>query len=187
MSNSAATAISSMVVLLSVTTAAIAIGSEAQLTSAQELYRAGDLNGALEQLEPLLAANDLDQQPRQRAVELAASVLQSRGEEHFRRGRITEAIADFDRQIKLQPGQAAGHWQRGIAYYYADEYEKGARQFELHQTVNPQDVENAAWHFLCVVCAPNGSVETGRKNLIRVRRDSRVPIAQVQQEFAGHV
>ena len=26
-----------------------------------------------------------------------------------------------------------------------------AGQFELHQRVNPQDVENAVWHYLCKV------------------------------------
>ncbi len=136
-------------------------------------------------MEPLLTADDLDQPSKQRIRELAARVLQLRGEEHFRQARIAESIADFDRQVKLQPDQAAEHWQRGIAYYYAGEYEKGARQFELHQTVNPQDVENAVWHFLCVVRAPKGSVEAARKNLIPVTRDSRVPMAQIQQLFAG--
>ena len=59
------------VVLLSVITAASALGSDAQLTTAQELYGAGDLNGALERLEPLLTSDDLDQPLRQRALELA--------------------------------------------------------------------------------------------------------------------
>mgnify|MGYP000446850332 CR=1 FL=1 len=27
--------------------------------------------------------------------------------------------------------------------------EEGRKLFELHRSVNPQDVENAAWHFLC--------------------------------------
>jgi tetratricopeptide (TPR) repeat protein len=177
----------SAVALLSVAAATSAMASEVQLTAANERYGAGDLDGAREQLEPLLAADGLDQLTRQRARELAARVLQSRGEEHFRQARISNAIADFDRQIKLQPDQEAGHWQRGIAYYYAGEYEKSARQFELHQTVNPQDVENAAWHFLCVVRTPHATIETARKNLIPVTRDSRTPMAQIQQLFAGNV
>ena len=132
---------------------------EAQLTTAEGKARAGELDGAMQQLEPLLKEVDIEPQLKQRVVELATHVLQLRGEEHFRRARIAESIADFDRQIKLQPDFAPGHWQRGIAYYYAKEYEKGAQQFELHQTVNPQDVENAVWHFLCVVRTPKGSVE----------------------------
>src|SRR6185503_18234938 len=85
----------------------------------------------------------------------------------------------------LQPDQEAQHWQRGIAYYYAGEYEKGARQFELHRTVNPQDVENAAWHFLCVVKSPSVSIEKARQALIPVARDARVPMAEIQKMFAG--
>jgi lipoprotein NlpI len=157
----------------------------ASLTAAEEKYRQGDYNGALQQLEPLLESDTVDQPTQQRVRAMAARVLHLRGEQHFRQTRIAECIADFDREVRLQPDLAAEHWQRGIAYYYAGEYEKGARQFELHRTVNPQDVENAAWHFLCTVRAPKGSVEAARKNLIPVTRDSRVPMAHIQKMFAG--
>lgn len=157
----------------------------AQLETAHEKYLAGDFNAALQRLEPLLLADALEQTSKQRARELAAFVLLARGEANFHQARIAESIADFNRQVELQPDQAAEHWQRGIAYYYAREYEKGARQFELHQTVNPQDVENAAWHFLCLVRSPKGSVESARKKLIPVTRDLRVPMAEIQQMFAG--
>jgi lipoprotein NlpI len=173
------------IVLLSHTTASSGRDLDARLASAQEKYRAGDLDGALQQLEPLLTTNSLDQSSRQRVHELAIRVLQTRGEERFRQARIAESIADFDRQIELQPDREPEHWQRGIAYYYAGEYEKGARQFELHKTDNPQDVENAAWHFLCVACAPKGSVIAARRNLIPVTRDSRIPMKQIQQLYAG--
>jgi lipoprotein NlpI len=178
----------STVLLLSLSTAASS-GDEfgTQLTDAEKMYRAGDLNGALQQLEPLLKTNDLDQRYKQRVWTLATRVLQLRGEEHFRQARIVESIADFDRQSELQPDQSAELWQRGIAYYYAGDYKKGARQFELHRTVNPQDVENAVWHFLCTVRMPKGSVEVARKHLIPVTRDSRIPMAQIQQLFAGRV
>jgi lipoprotein NlpI len=157
----------------------------AQFAAAQQKYQAGDLDGAMQGLEPLLKSEDLNQPLAQRVRKLAARVLHARGEAHFRQARIAESIADFDRQIQLRPDSAAEHWQRGIAYYYAEEYENGARQFELHQTVNPHDVENAAWHFLCLARAPKGSVETARSKLIAVTRDSRVPMAQIQQLFAG--
>jgi lipoprotein NlpI len=176
----------SIVALLSFTTVSRAQDIGAQITSAQEKYRAGDFVSALQALEPLLANDDLDQPSKNRVRELAGRVLHSRGEEHFRHARIPESIADFDREVQLQPNSAAEHWQRGIAYYYAGEFEKGARQFQLHRTVNPQDVENAAWHFMCLARAPNGSVDTARKSLIAVTNDMRVPMAQIQQMFAGN-
>ena len=97
-----------------------------EMASAQEKYGAGDFDSALEMLEPLLQADDLDQPSKQRVLELAIRALHSRGEEHFRHARIAESIADFDREVQLQPNRAAEHWQRGIAYYYAGEFEKGS-------------------------------------------------------------
>lgn len=157
--------------------------ADATLTAVLEQARAGDLDGALDDLEPLL--KDEDPTTRQRASDFAARVLHRRGEEHFRQARITEALADFDRELELRPEDAADHWQRGIVCYYADEYEKGAKQFELHQQVNPQDVENSAWHFLCLVRAPEGSVQAAEKKLLAVTKDPRVPMAQIQEMFAG--
>ena len=148
-----------------------------------EKARGGDLDGALNDLEPLL--KDEDESTRQRASDLAASVLHRRGEEHFRHARIAESLADFDRELELRPEGAADHWQRGIACYYAEEYEQGAKQFELHQTVNPQDVENSAWHFLCLIRAPEGSVQAAEKKLLAVTKDPRIPMAQIQEMFAG--
>ena len=106
-----------------------------------------------------------------------------RGSQYFELGKFKEAIADWDRAIELDPRLEPRHWQRGIAYYYAKEYQKGVDQFELHQTVNSQDVENAVWHFICNVRL-NG-IETARKELIPIQYDSRVPMNEVWNLFAG--
>jgi lipoprotein NlpI len=113
----------------------------------------------------------------------AALVFQRRGEAHFRLGHFKESIADFDRVIELRPAQAPQHWQRGIALYYAGRYEDGRKQFELHQTVNSHDVENAVWHFLCVAQA--SGLKKARAGLIPIEGDTRVPMAQVHALFAG--
>lgn len=101
----------------------------------------------------------------------------------FRLGRFPEAIADFDKGIELRPSQAPHHWQRGIALYYAGRYDDGRKQFELHQTVNAHDVENAAWHFLCT--ARLSGVEKARAALIPIEGDARVPMKEIQSLFAG--
>ena len=113
----------------------------------------------------------------------AAMVYQQRGWERFRLARVEESVADFDKYIELVPQEAANHWQRGIACYYAKSYAAGRRQFELHQTVNPDDVENAVWHFLCV--ARSASAEKGRESLMKITGDSRVPMMQIYALFAG--
>ena len=60
------------------------------------------------------------------------------------------SLADFDKFIEMVPGQEPYHWQRGLVHYYAGKYKAGRKQFEVHQTVNTQDVENAVWHYLYV-------------------------------------
>lgn len=107
----------------------------------------------------------------------------ARGMEHFKLGHIPESIADFDKFLTLAPAQEASHWQRGIAYYYAGRFADGRKQFELHQTVNPNDVENAVWHFLCVARA--AGVEKARAALIPIEGDSRIPMMEVHALFAG--
>jgi lipoprotein NlpI len=108
---------------------------------------------------------------------------QGRGSTRFKLGQIRESIADFDKFVELVSGQAPYHWQRGISYYYAGRFEDGRKQFELHQTVNPNDVENAVWHFLCAARA--SSVEKARAALIPIQGDARVPMMQVHALFAG--
>jgi len=114
-----------------------------------------------------------------------AEAWQNSGLEHFKLGHINEAIADFDRFISLRPAAAPYHWQRGIAYYYANRFEEGRKQFELHQTVNSNDVENAVWHFLCV--ARLSDVEQARASMIPITGDTRMPMMQVHALFAGKV
>lgn len=113
----------------------------------------------------------------------SVGAYQRRGVEHFAESRFDLAIEDFDAAIELDPRLEARHWQRGIAYYYAGDYKKGVDQFELHQTVNTQDVENAAWHFICKVRIDG--LEAARKALIPIRFDSRVPMDEIWKLFAG--
>ena len=110
-------------------------------------------------------------------------LVMERGMVLFRRNEIEKALIDFDRVNELDPRLAAQNWQRGIALYYAGRFADGRRQFELHKTVNPDDVENAAWHFLCT--AREKGVEEARKTLIDVEGDTRVPMKEVQRLFAG--
>lgn len=101
----------------------------------------------------------------------------------FVRGRVVESVAAFDQLVKVAPEVAPELWQRGIAQYYAGRYDDCRKQFELHRTVNPDDVENAAWHFLCVARAE--SAETARAALLPVGPDTRVPMRQIYLMFRG--
>lgn len=117
------------------------------------------------------------------APPLDSRALDRRGDEHLKAGRFAEAVADFDAAIALEPRLEPYHWRRGIAHYYAKMYEAGAAQFELHRSVNGNDVENAAWHFLCV--APWKGADAAREGMLPVEPDSRVPMMVVYEMFAG--
>jgi lipoprotein NlpI len=102
---------------------------------------------------------------------------------HFEAGRIAESAAEFDRLAQSDPRAMPYLWQRGIVLYYAGRYADCRQQFERHRTVNPNDVENAAWHFLCVARAE--SPTAARKALLPVGPDARVPMRQVYEMFRG--
>jgi lipoprotein NlpI len=101
----------------------------------------------------------------------------------FEAGRIADSVAGFDTLARLVPSAAPQLWQRGIAQYYAGRYADCRAQFESHRTVNPNDVENAAWHFLCVARAE--SAANARKALLPVGPDPRVPMSRIYEMFRG--
>ena len=109
--------------------------------------------------------------------------LMESGQKLFFEAKIKESVAAFDKLIELQPEAKPHLWQRGLSLYYADKFAEGRDQFETHQTVNTADVENAAWHFLCV--ARLEGVEGARKHFIPIEGDARVPMKEVHQLFAG--
>ena len=111
------------------------------------------------------------------------SVILDRAIDDFLAGRIAESVTGFDRVAALAPGIAPQLWQRGIALYYVGRYDDCRRQFESHKTVNPDDVENPAWHFLCVARA--ASPQKARAALLPVGPDQRSPMREIYQMFQG--
>jgi lipoprotein NlpI len=117
---------------------------------------------------------------------LAAARQQVRlGETEFKAGRIAESLAAFDKAVELAPSAEPYLWQRGIAQYEAGKFAAGAKQFELHKTVNANDVENAAWHYLCVARAESPAAAVKKLIAIDTAEDRRVPMRQVYEMFAG--
>ena len=111
------------------------------------------------------------------------NALFQQGVDAFFTAKPKESVAAFDKYIALVPEKKPQLWQRGLSLYYAGDFKGGREQFEVHQTVNGNDVENAAWHFLCI--AKGESVEAARKVFIPIEGDSRVPMKQVHELFAG--
>ena len=118
------------------------------------------------------------QTPTQRPQEVFDQAVKD-----FAEGRVVQSATGFDTLAKMVPESAPELWQRGIALYYAGRYKDCRAQFESHRTVNPADVENAAWHFLCV--ARQESPANALKALLPVGPDARVPMREVYQMFRG--
>lgn len=136
----------------------------------------------------LRQANDLlNQEKYPQAAEKASAaaglagdspqLLQQAAEVLYRSGASAESLPLFDRVIELLPDSAAFNWQRGLALCSRGKFAEGAKQFETHHRVNPDDVENSAWYFLCV--AKTQGIEAARKTVIPSRGDGREPMMSV--------
>jgi lipoprotein NlpI len=108
-----------------------------------------------------------------------------RAVDDFAAGRLAAAAAGFDEVAALVPRAAPQLWQRGIALYYVGRYQDCREQFESHRLVNPNDVENAAWHFLCV--ARGDSADAALAALLPVGPDSRAPMREIYEMFRGEL
>lgn len=140
----------------------------------QQALRTQQFDKALQLAEQAVAAD-----PKSVAAYVA------RGCARFQLTQVPGSVADFEKAAKLDPQVKPHLWQLGIAYYYAGRYADGARQFALHKTVNPDDVENAAWHYLCTARAEG--IEKANANFmgIHVERDTRVPMREIYALYGG--
>jgi lipoprotein NlpI len=164
------------------------------------------LNAATELVKQAVAANPKDPEAQYAVARLAeerrdftnavagytkvieldpkgSDAWQWRGTTHFKMDKVPEAVADFEAYVERVPTRRPHHWQLAIALYYVNRADDARRAFELHRTVNPDDVENAAWHFLCNAKA-NG-LERARRELIPIDGDPRVPMREIFEFYAG--
>ena len=109
----------------------------------------------------------------------------ARGRVNFQLGKIKESVQDFDAYVKRRPQVESRQWERGIALYYAGEFERGAKQFELYQTFHDNDVENSVWRFLCM--ARTQGAKKARQVMLPIKNDRRVPMMQVFEMYRGTV
>lgn len=130
--------------------------------------RRGESESAIRTADALMRHHPEDP----RALRLAADT-------YLRTGKVELAAKLFDRYLELRPSEMRGLWQRGIALYFVRDYKRAAKQFEEHRIVNPNDVENAAWHFLCVAKAE--SFEKAHELILPAPNDPRIPLEEIHQ------
>lgn len=117
------------------------------------------------------------------AAENHAGVQQRAGEILFLSGQVEESLPCFDRANQLDTTLAPHNWQRGVALGCVGKFAEGAEQFRLHHEVNPDDVENSAWYFLCV--AKTKGKAAAEAAIIPSRGDSRQPMMAVLKMLRG--
>jgi len=151
---------------------------------AQEEATSLEAINALRQANGLLSEGEFSQtaEKASAAAKLAGDspqLLQAAAEVLYRAGHSAESLPLFDRVVELAPESAPQNWQRGIALCSCGKFAEGAKQFETHHSVNPDDVENSAWYFLCI--AKTDGIEAARKTVIPSRGDGRQPMMSVLQ------
>jgi lipoprotein NlpI len=155
-----------------------ATAQTAQLKARELLEAAGDAHnkGAADTVEAkcqaVIELLPEDPRVRQRAAEMLFLV-----------GRVEASLPHFDKAIELSPKLAPMNWQRGIALATAGKFKEGAAQFKLHHDVNPNDVENSAWYFLCL--AKSTGLDAAKRTVIPSRGDSRPPMMTILQMLRG--
>jgi lipoprotein NlpI len=157
-------------------------------TPASAIHAQDSVDDLLKQATAAAEKGDHD-----RAVVLLSEVIKKepkralawylRGRSNYCAGKIKDSVTDFDKYVELRPGDESRQWERGISYYYAGEYAKGAKQFELYQTFHDQDVENSVWRYLCV--AKSEGLEKAQANMLPIENDSRVPMMQIFDLYRG--
>ena len=106
-----------------------------------------------------------------------------RGDARFFLGEFAPAAADYDKMVELAPSEDAGHWRRGIAWFYAGVYEKASGQFERYHSFDNVDRENGIWRYLCQRKA--FGLEKARAGLLKYEKDDREPFGDVYRLFEG--
>lgn len=159
--------------------AASACSAQAQPDSPQAMLQAAS---------EALKAEKVDESAKlaKKAAEVGrqdAAIQQRAAEILFLSGDPQASLPYFDRAIELDAKLAPHNWQRGVALGCAGKFSEGADQFRLHHEVNPDDVENSAWYFLCV--AKTKGKAAAEAALIPSRGDRRQPMMSVLKMLQG--
>lgn len=113
-----------------------------------------------------------------------------RGRAQFCLSEFTAAVKDFDRYVELRPAVASRQWERGIACYYAGQFEAGAKQFALYQSYHDNDVENSVWRYLCMAQDEKlgkraTRLQMARAAILPIRNDRRIGMMKVYDLYRG--
>jgi lipoprotein NlpI len=110
-------------------------------------------------------------------------LLSTRGDAQLFLAHIPEAVADYEKTIQLDPSQDAPHWRLGIAYYFAEKWEKSSRQFAKYHAYDGHDRENGVWKFFADVHWHG--LEKARHEMLSYSQFDREPFPPLYEMLAG--
>jgi lipoprotein NlpI len=94
-------------------------------------------------------------------------------------------VEDFESMIALDPKQDAPHWRLGIAYYFAGDFAKSAKQFEKYHAYDDRDRENGVWKFFAQ--ARVDGIAKAQKEMLEYKRFDREPFPGIYDMLAGKI
>lgn len=104
-----------------------------------------------------------------------------RGDLYFFRGEFSKSVRDYERMSELDPSLDASHWRLGIAYFYADQPEMSAKQFDKFFVTDDVDREAGLWKYIAQ--APTLGADKARDGLLKYKKDDREPMPTIYRLF----
>lgn len=111
--------------------------------------------------------------------------LSKRGDLLFFRGDFAKSVRDYERMSELNPALDASHWRLGIAYFYADQPEKSAKQFDKFFVTDDVDREAGLWKYIAQ--APTLGTAKARAGLLKYKKDDREPLPTIYRLFEEEI
>ncbi|MFM8580405.1 MAG: tetratricopeptide repeat protein [Planctomycetaceae bacterium] len=113
------------------------------------------------------------------------NLFSARGDARFFLGEFAKSVDDFNQMIELDRSLGDSHWRRGIACFYAGQYEAAAKQFEVYHSFDNIDRENGIWRYLSQVKAVGR--EKAREGMLKYEKDDREPFPDIYRLFGGTI
>ena len=115
----------------------------------------------------------------------SVSLLSKRGDLHFFRGEFAKSVRDYERMSELDQALDASHWRLGIAYFYAEQPQKSATQFDKFFVTDDVDREAGLWRYIAQ--APTLGTEKARAGLLKYKKDDREPMPTIYRLFEAEL
>lgn len=119
------------------------------------------------------------------AEEPSPSLHSLRGDAYFFRGRVDEALADYERMVELDERYARSHWRRGIVYQLAGRHADAFRQFDVYHDEDAVDREGGIWRYFAQ--CKRDDPEKARAGLQQYSQKDREPFNTLYEFFQGEL